>query len=141
MWVLIGGKGVVADVFVVVDEVELQRLFAPAGPVAAFVGDVASRVHAKAQQRAPVGAPSKTPEGHPSGWLRSQIAWTFVGDLEAIVSTSAVNSIASSRPGDPYARWIERPNERPWAPPPFARGDRPYLVPALDDIIRELGGR
>ncbi|GLY32132.1 hypothetical protein [Kineosporia sp. NBRC 101731] len=130
-----------ADVLVIIDEEGLAGLFSPAGPIAAFVAETTQRVHARAQERAPVGAPSKTPEGHPSGWLRSQISWVLVGDLEGMVSTSAVNSVAAPRPGDPYARWIERPNERPFAPPPFARGDRPYLVPALDDIIRDLGGR
>jgi hypothetical protein len=131
----------VAEVLVIIDELEYARLFSPAGPVAAFVAETTGRVYVRAQERAPVGQPSKTPEGHPAGWLRSQIAWALVGDLEGMVSTSAVLSIASSRPGDPYARWIERPEERPWAPPPFARGDRPYLIPALDDVFRALGGR
>jgi hypothetical protein len=127
------------SVTVVVDDAAIEALFGPAGPVAEFHADVVTRVYDRARDRAPVGQPSKTPEGHPAGWLKSQIAWEFVGPLEARVSTSAVLSKASGRPGDPYARWIERPGERPWAPPPFARGDRPYLIPALDDIFAELG--
>lgn len=126
-------------VTVEVDDTTVAAWFAPAGPVAEFHAKVVTRVFDRARERAPVGQPSKTPEGHPAGWLRSQIAWEFVGPLAARVSTSAVLSKASSRPGDPYARWIERPRERPWSPPPFARDDRPYLVPALDDIFGELG--
>lgn len=130
-----------ASTHVVIDELVYTALFSPAGPVAAFVAETTESVYDRARERAPVGKPSKTPEGHPAGWLKSQIKWALVGDLEGMVSTDAVLSIASSRPGDPYARWIERPQERPWAPPPFARQDKPYLVPALEDIFRELGGR
>ncbi|GAB3250948.1 hypothetical protein [Kineosporia babensis] len=130
-----------AEVLVIVDEAVYQSLFSPAGPVAAFVAETTEKVYDRARELAPVGKPSKTPEGHPAGWLKSQIAWAFVGDLEGMVSTSAVLSKASSRPGDPYARWIERPEERPWAPPPFARQDKPYLIPALTDVFDALGGR
>ena len=126
-------------VTVVLDELGIEELFAPAGEVARFHAKVSERVFVRALNNAPVGAPSKTPEGHPAGWLRSQMAWDFTGPLESRISTSAVLSQASQRPGDPYARWIERPEERPWAPPPFARGDRPYLVPALNEIFDELG--
>jgi hypothetical protein len=129
------------SVTVVVDDAAIEALFGPAGPVAEFfVSRVVVPVFDRAQLRAPVGQPSKTPEGHPAGWLKSQITWEFVGPLEARVSTSAVLSKASGRPGDPYGRWIERPQERPWKPPPFARADRPYLVPALDEIFGELNG-
>jgi hypothetical protein len=127
-------------VLVVVDDTAIEGLFSPAGPVAEFHAHVVERVWGRARDRAPVGEPSKTPEGHPAGWLRDNISWSFTGPLEARVSTDAVLSSASRRPGDPYARWIERPGERPWSPPPFARGNRPYLIPALDDIFDELGG-
>jgi hypothetical protein len=127
------------SVVVVVHELEIDGLFSPAGPVPEWHARLTERVVDRAKDRAPVGAPSKTPEGHPAGWLRDNISWSFVGPMESRVSTDAVLSRASHRPGDPYARWIERPGERPWAPPPFARGDQPYLVPALDDILRELG--
>ena len=124
---------------VVVHDDVIAMLFGPAGPVAEFHAKVSERVYVRVLNKAPVGANSRTPEGHPSGWLRSQIEWTFTGALESRISTGAVLSKASGRPGDPYARWIERPAERPWKPPPFARADRPYLVPALDEILKELG--
>jgi hypothetical protein len=127
------------SVTVVLDDPAIEALFGPAGQVAEFHAKVSERVFVRALNNAPVGAPSKTPEGHPAGWLRAQMRWDFTGPLESRVSTSAVLSKASSRPGDPYARWIERPEERPWKPPPFARADRPYLVPALDEIFKELG--
>ncbi len=125
---------------VILDEEGIASLFSPAGPVAGFLTEVTTKVYARALQKAPIGENSKTPEGHPAGWLRSQMHWEFAGDLVTWVVTEAVLSKASHRPGDPYARWIERPNERPWAPPPFAMGVRPYLVPALDEIFDELGG-
>lgn len=128
------------SVTVVVHDEVIAGLFGPAGPVAEFHARVSERVWVRALNNAPVGEPSKTPEGHPAGWLRSQMRWEFAGDLASRISTSAVLSPASRRPGDPYARWIERPEERPWSPPPFARGDRPYLIPALDAIFEELGG-
>lgn len=124
---------------VVVHDDVIAALFGPAGDVAEFHAKVVTDVYARALQKAPIGEPSKTPEGHPAGWLRSQMHWEFAGELEAWVVTEAVLSKASGRPGDPYARWIERPEERPWAPPPFARDDRPYLIPALDEIFGELG--
>ena len=124
---------------VVVHDDVIAALFGPAGPVAEFHAEVTTKVYGRALQKAPIGAPSKTPEGHPAGWLRSQMHWEFAGELTTWVVTEAVLSKASQRPGDPYARWIERPAERPWAPPPFARADRPYLVPALDEILREMG--
>lgn len=125
---------------VIVDDLAIAALFGPAGPVNEFVVDVTTQVYGRALQKAPIGAPSKTPKGHPAGWLRSQLHWEFAGELTTWVVTEAVLSEASQRPGDPYARWIERPGERPWAPPPFARGDRPYLVPALNEIFDEWGG-
>lgn len=124
---------------VVYDDV-IAALFGPAGPVNEFVVQVTTDVYGLALQKAPVGEPSKTPEGHPAGWLRSQMHWEFAGELETRVVTEAVLSKASQRPGDPYARWIERPEERPWAPPPFARADQPYLVPALNEIFDRLEG-
>lgn len=124
---------------VVLDDAAIGALFGPAGQVAEFHAKVSERVFVRSLNNAPVGQPSKTPEGHPAGWLRSRMRWEFTGPLEARISTSAVLSKASGRPGDPYARWIERPEERPWKPPPFARADRPYLVPALDEIFDELG--
>lgn len=124
---------------VVLDEAGIESIFSPAGPAARFVGDLGRKVFENAYLRAPVGAPSKTADGHPSGYLRSQMGWYFAGDLSVRISTSATLSKATHRPGDPYARWIERPQERPWAPPPFARADRPYLVPALDEIMGALG--
>lgn len=127
-------------VTVVLDEPGIESLFAPAGPVQEFVTEVTVQVYGRALFLAPVGAPSKTPEGHPAGWLRSQMHWEHAGPLSTRVITEAVLSKASGRPGDPYARWIEKPGERPWAPPPFARGDQPYLVPALDQIWREVFG-
>ncbi len=127
------------SVVVVLDDAGIDSLFGPAGPVAEFHADVVTTVYARALAKAPIGSPSKTPEGHPAGWLRSQMHWEFAGELTAWVVTEAVLSKASGRPGDPYARWIERPQERPWKPPPFARDDRPYLVPALDEIFQELG--
>lgn len=123
---------------VVVDDAAIAALFGPAGPVAEYTFTVASRVMDRVLFLAPVGAPSRTPEGHPSGWLKSQIKFEFAGDLGYKISTDAVLSKASGRPGDPYGRWIERPQERPWKPPPFARADRPYLVPALEQIFADL---
>jgi hypothetical protein len=127
-------------VTVVIDDAGLESLFAPAGPVQEFVTEVTVKVYGRSLFKAPIGQPSKTPEGHPAGWLRSQMHWEHAGELTTRVITEAVLSKASHRPGDPYARWIEKPGERPWAPPPFARGDRPYLVPALDEIWREVFG-
>lgn len=123
---------------VVVDDAAIDRMFGGAGDVARFHLDVTERVYGQIVATAPVGQPSKTPEGHPAGWLRDNIAWEWAGELTTRISTSAVLSKASHRPGDPYARWIEKPEERPWKPPPFARNDEPYLVPGLMRIFDEL---
>lgn len=138
----VGNRGAVS---LSMDLQEYERIVrSPAGPVAQLVARLAALIAQEGKRRAPVGAPSKTPEGHPAGWLRSHIWWQSGLDaagVHAELGDDAVTSPANPFPGEPYPEHIEFPETRPRKAPPFARDARPYLVPAAKDVLaRELGG-
>jgi hypothetical protein len=126
-----------------IDQAELDRIVrGPAGPVAAYLYGLTQKVVQRAKAKAPVGAPSKTPEGHPAGYLRSNIEWAAGSDGQGVwteVGDPAVTSRANPFPGEPYAEQIEFPQTRRRKPPPFARSAKPYVVPALVEVFREEG--
>ena len=140
----IGGRGF-GDV--VLDQQVLDALIhSPAGPVARLLVKVGEQTTQEAKRRAPVGdRSSKTPGGHPSGWLRSNIGWAVGrdgGDLVVDIVSDAVTSDANPRgPGDPYGRWNEVPEERPYGIPQKWRAkEGPYLRPAFLDVIKRVIG-
>jgi hypothetical protein len=63
---------------------------------------------------------------------------TDTAGLFADVVSPAVTSGANPFPGEPYSLHIEVPATRPRPAPPFARDAKPYLVPALEHVIRGL---
>lgn len=118
------------------DAAILELLNGPAGPVGRYMAHGGETVTQAAKKRAPVGQNSRTAAGHPSGFLRSQLAWTMGRDGTGIyveIETTAHTSAANPFPGEFYGMHIEDPSTRPRKPPPFARGAGPYLVPALQD--------
>jgi len=125
--VAVGGRVEVDDAAI------LELLSSPAGPVGRYMVEGAQAVTQGAKKRAPVGDNSRTPQGHPSGFLRSQLAWelTSANPITVEIETTAHTSSANPFPGEFYALHIEDPGTRPRKPPPFARDDQPYLVPAL----------
>jgi hypothetical protein len=139
-----GGRGVVD---VRINEAELARLTRSAsGPVVMAMARLGERATQLAKAAAPVGdRSSKTPEGHPSGWLRSQIGWRLSiegGQIVVDVISPAVTSPASVIPGDPYALYIERPELRVHHGGPdwlYAK-DGPYLEPSVHRAIAEVFG-
>jgi hypothetical protein len=134
----------VGGVRVEIDAGEYDRIVSsPAGPTARYLYQLTARIVQRAKLLAPVGAPSRTPQGHPSGWLRSHIWWESGQDRRGaytLVGDDAVTSSAAPFPGEPYPEHIEFPRTRKRRPPPFARDDRPFVVPAVEAIFREEGG-
>jgi hypothetical protein len=126
-----------------INQAELDRIVrGPAGPTAAYLYRLTQRIVQRAKAKAPVGRPSKTSAGHPAGYLRSQIEWAAGHDGQGLwtqIGDPAVTSRANPRPGQPYAREIEFPEERTHKVPPFARGAKPYVIPAVEEIFREEG--
>lgn len=113
-------------------------LHSPAGPVAALVVDVTQQVTQVAKRNAPVGEPSHTPQGHPAGYLRSQIGWTLLPgpDIATRVSSPARTSAASVVPDEPYGLHNEVPSTRPHGVPAHLTAkEGPYLVPALYEVF------
>lgn len=140
-----GGRGFGdGDVKVTVDQAALDALVAsPAGPAGRLAITWAQETTQIAKRNAPVGANSKTPEGHPGGWLRSHGGWNVAvegGQIVAVVVFDAVTSRANPFPGEPYPLHIEDPSTRPRKPPPFARDDKPFLVPAALEALRQVFG-
>jgi hypothetical protein len=146
----VGGRGfgnsAIGDV--VIDQAAVEALIhGPAGPVGRLIVDLAQTTAQLAKRNAPVGErSSKTPGGHPSGWLRSQIGWTVGvegGDVVADIVSPALTSPANPKPGEPYSLYMERPGLRPYGVPAWVRAkEGPYLVPALEEAIRtRLGGQ
>lgn len=135
----IGGRGYGN---VVIDQAAIEALVhGPAGPVGRLIVDLAQTTTQLAKAKAPVGErSSKTPGGHPSGWLRSQIGWEVYADGDEVVAdiaTPAVTSSANPRPGEPYGLHMERPDTRPYGVPDWVRAkEGPYLEPAMNDAIR-----
>lgn len=127
-----------------VDEQELDRLLrSPAGPVAAWLNRVTERAAQAVKAGAPVGEPSKTPAGHPAGYLRSRVEWSAGRDATGLwgeVGDDAVTSQANPFPGEPYPFQIEDPRQRKRKAPPFARGVRPWAVAAVLRVLREESG-
>ncbi len=120
------------DVTIVWDEANLNALLnSPAGPVGALTVKVLQEIAQEAKRRAPVGEPSHTPEGHPAGYLRSQIDWRLIGGggmPAGRVESPAVTSAANPRgPGQPYAYEQETTGAPHWPA-------HPYLVPAVLDV-------
>lgn len=115
-------------------------LSSPAGPVGEFLNAVTEDVTAGAKRRAPVGEPSKTPEGRPAGYLRDQIEWHSVEGMANRVTSPATNSTASPFPGEHYGTFNELPDTRPRKPPPFARDNQPYMWPAAVDVWADRFG-
>lgn len=132
-----GGRGV--DVRI--DESLLRRLCTgPDGPVFQAMVQIGQEGAQEAKRRAPVGERgSKSPLGHPSGWLRSQIGWQIsvkAGQVVVDVISPAVTSPANPKPGEPYALYMERPDLRPYGVPSWVRAkEGPYLVPGVEDTI------
>ena len=143
-----GGRGYTADgVSVEVDQAALNALLSsPAGPLGRMMVDLGQTGTQEAKRRAPVGErSSKTPGGHPSGHLRSQIGWDVTVDDGQIVTnfmSPAVTSPANPKPGEPYALYLERPELRPYGVPSWVRAaEGPYLEPAVMQSIREVLAR
>ncbi len=138
----VGGRGAGS---VTVNQDVLDALVnSPAGPVAKLLVQVGQETTQIAKRNAPVGARgSKTPGGHPSGWLRSQIGWTLGrtdGHLSVDVVSDAVTSPANPWPGEPYALFNERPDLRPRGIPAEWRAKAgPYLVPAFAEALARIG--
>jgi hypothetical protein len=125
---------------IVVDDAFVEGLFTSlSSPVGRELVEVTQLVTQTAKLFAPVGAPSKTPLGHPAGWLRSRIGWTTdpIGPLATRVSSPARTSGANPFPGESYGTHIELPRTRPRKPPPFARHTEPYLWPACKAVFEE----
>jgi len=133
--VAVGGR-------IVVNQAAIEELLhSPAGPVAAFLVDVTQRVTQTAKRNAPVGVPSHTPEGHPAGYLRSQIGWSLIPghDLVTRVYSPARTSRASVVPNEPYGLYNEVPRLQPRGLPAHLRAkEGPYLVPALNEVFNGL---
>lgn len=132
---------------VVIDDAALERfLNSPAGPVGKLLSTLGQRVTQEAKKRAPVGARnSKSPGGHPSGWLRSQIGWSLHHDSRGLyvdIISPARNSQANPfTPGGKYALWNELPGTAPnhsHLPEWITSKEGPYLRPALQAIIGSL---
>jgi hypothetical protein len=133
----------IGGIRVEVDQGEYDRIVrSPAGPVAKYIYGLAVKITQVAKRRAPVGKPSKTPQGHPSGYLRSQMEWSGGMDGQGVfadLGNPALTSLANPRPNEPYAEEIEFPDRRKHKPPPFARDDQPYLVPAVLEVFAQEG--
>jgi hypothetical protein len=129
----------VGGVRVEVDVSEYDRIVhSAAGPVAQYLYKLGALIVQEAKRRAPVGQPSKTPAGHPSGWLRSHVWWAAGRDGRTVtvdIGDDALTSKANPFPGEPYAAQIEGVEPRKRKPPPFARGDKPYVLPAVDAVF------
>jgi hypothetical protein len=127
-----------------IDAGEYDRIVrSPAGPTARYLYGLTARIVQEAKRRAPVGRPSKTPAGHPSGWLRSGIWWKGRVDGRAVVTEigdDVVTSKANPSPGEPYAAQIEGVEKRKRKPPPFARGLQPFVLPAVEAVFRQEDG-
>lgn len=140
----VGGRGY-GDV--TIDQAALDALIhSEAGPVARLLVQVAQETTQIAKRNAPVGdRSSKTPGGHPSGYLRSQIGWAIGrvgGDLCVDIVSDAVTSPASPVPGTPYAVELEEPSLRKRGiPSEWKAKEGPYLRPALIEAMgRVIGG-
>lgn len=138
----VGGRGY-GDVTVNQDVLD-ALVRSPAGPVARLLVQVGQETTQIAKRNAPTGArSSKTPGGHPSGYLRSQIGWavgTVGGRLCVDVVSDAVTSPASNRPGSPYALYHERPDLRPYGiPAEWAAKEGAYLTPAFYEALARIG--
>jgi len=137
--VAIGGRGI-ADVRV--DQAAVDALVnGPAGPVAAFLVNLAQRTTQEAKRGAPIGD-QNSKLGHPSGYLRSQIGWIMGRDttgLYADIGSPALTSRHNPHPGQPYGLYNERPDLRPYPVPKWVKDkEGPYLAPALEMIIGSL---
>lgn len=138
----VGGRGF-GDVRVNQDVLD-ALVNSPAGPVARLLVQVGQETTQVAKRNAPTGAKSsKTPGGHPSGYLRSQIGWaigTYRGRLCVDVVSDAKTSAANPWPGEPYGLWNERPDLRPRGIPAEWRArEGPYLVPAFAEALARIG--
>lgn len=129
-----------------IDERALARLvYGQSGPVfraMARAGETATQL---AKRNAPVGERnSKSPEGHPAGYLRSQIGWKIKvehGQVVVDVVSPALTSQANTKPNEPYALYMERPDLRPYGVPSWVRAkEGPYLTPAVEEAIRTIFG-
>lgn len=127
---------------VVVNQAAIDRLVSsPAGPTGRAMVRLAERATQAAKAVAPVGKPSRTPAGHPSGYQRSQIGWNLHvdgGDIVVDVLSPALTSQANPYPGPgkSYPLQQEDPSRVDWkVPPPFA-GVGPSLVPAVLGVVR-----
>ena len=139
----VGGRGY-GDVTLNQDVLD-ALIHSPAGPVARLLVQVGEQTTQEAKRRAPVGTrSSKTPGGHPSGWLRSHIGWAVGrvgGDLVVDVVADAVTSPANPWPGEPYALFNEEPSTRPRGiPQEWKAKEGPYLRPALLTVMRRVFG-
>lgn len=127
-----------------VDEQELDRLLrSPAGPVAAWLSRVTEKAAQRVKAKAPVGQPSRTPAGHPAGFLRSRTEWSLSRDSKGLwseIGNDAVTSSANPFPGEPYPFQIEDPKQRKRKAPPFARDVKPWAVQAVMDVLQEETG-
>jgi hypothetical protein len=138
----VGGRGY-GDVTVNQDVLD-ALVNSPAGPVARMLVQVGQETTQVAKRNAPTGAKSsKTPGGHPSGYLRSQIGWAIGsvgGRLCVDVVSDAKTSPANPWPGENYALFNERPDLRPRGIPAEWRAkEGPYLVPAFYEALARIG--
>lgn len=138
----IGGRGF-GDVKVNQDVLD-ALVNSPAGPVARLLVQVGQETTQVAKRRAPTGTrSSKSPDGHPSGYLRSRIGWaigTVGGRLCVDIVSDAVTSPANPRgAGDPYSLWNERPDLRPYGiPAEWRQREGPYLTPAFYEALARI---
>ncbi len=137
----IGGRGF-GDVKVNQDVLD-ALISSPAGPVARMLVQVGQETTQVAKRNAPTGTrSSKSPDGHPSGYLRSRIGWaigTVGGRLCVDIVSDAKTSPANPWPGEPYALWNERPDLRPRGIPAEWRAkEGPYLVPAFAEALARI---
>lgn len=139
----VGGRGF-GDV--TIDQAALDALIhSEAGPVARLLVQVGQQTTQAAKRNAPVGTrSSKSPEGHPSGWLRSNIGWAIGregGDLVVDIVSDAVTSKANPWPGEPYSLFVEEPSLRPRGIPAEWRAkEGPYLRPAFAEALQRVLG-
>lgn len=137
----IGGRGY-GDVKVNQDVLD-ALISSPAGPVARMLVQVGQETTQVAKRNAPTGAKSsKSPDGHPSGYLRSRIGWavgTYRGRLCVDIVSDAKTSPANPWPGEPYALHVEVPSTRPRGIPSEWRDrEGPYLVPAFYEALARI---
>ncbi len=139
-----GGRGF-GDV--TIDQAALDALIhSEAGPVARLLVQVGQQTTQAAKRNAPVGTrSSKSAEGHPSGWLRSNIGWAIGregGDLVVDIVSDAVTSKANPRgAGLGYALFNEEPSLRPYGiPAEWKAREGPYLRPAFAEALQRVLG-